>query len=305
MGDKILIVGAGATGGYFGARLAQAGRDVTFLVRPARAEQLRAHGLRVASPHGDFSIAPTLASPAELGPFDVVLLGVKAFALEAAMEDFSAAVGPETMIVPMLNGMRHIDALVARFGSAPVLGGVCLVATEIDADGRIVQMTPMQQLIHGERAGGISPRVEALHALLQGAGFEATLSPDIMQAMWEKWAMLASIGAVNCLMRAPIGPIASVPGGPEFARALFAEACEIAAASGHPVGEDYVARQTAALTAKGSPLNTSMYRDLLKGFPVEVEHILGDLVARAAAFGVATPLLHAATVNLRVYQASR
>ena len=139
MAMRILIVGAGAVGGYFGGRLAQAGRDVTFLVRPARAKQLRQDGLRIISPHGDAVLTPKLSSATEIDtPYDLVFFSVKAYALEAAMNDFAAAVGPETMILPVLNGMRHVDLLTKRFGEHPVIGGVCLVATEIDGEGRIV-----------------------------------------------------------------------------------------------------------------------------------------------------------------------
>ena len=144
---KILIVGAGAVGGYFGGRLAQAGRDVTFLVRPARAKQLSQDGLRIISPHGDVVITPKLVSADEIDtPYDVVLLSVKAYALEAAMNDFAAAVGPETMIFPVLNGLRHVELLAKRFGEHAVIGGVCLVAAEIDGEGRIVQLADFQRL---------------------------------------------------------------------------------------------------------------------------------------------------------------
>src|SRR5580692_4017998 len=199
---RILIVGAGAVGGYFGARLAEAGRDVTFLVRASRAEQLLRDGLSIISPHGDVLLTPKLIGAGEIdGPYDLVLLSVKAYALEAAIDDFAPAVGPETMILPVLNGMRHIDVLTQRFGEAAVLGGVCLVATEIDNGGRIVQLAEIQQLVYGERDGEVTPRLQALDATLQGAGFDAQLSTEITQRMWEKWLMLASLGAVTCLMR--------------------------------------------------------------------------------------------------------
>ncbi len=183
---RILIVGAGAVGGYFGGRLAQAGRDVTFLVRPSRAKQLRQDGVRIISPHGDVVITPKLVSADKIDtPYDLVLLSVKAYALEAAMNDFAAAVGPETMIFPVLNGLRHVELLAKRFGEHPVIGGVCLVAAEIDNEGRIVQLADFQQLVYGERNGETTSRLQTLDASLRGAGFDARLSTDIMQAMWE------------------------------------------------------------------------------------------------------------------------
>jgi 2-dehydropantoate 2-reductase len=304
MAMRILIVGAGAVGGYFGGRLAQTGRDVTFLVRPSRAKQLRQDGLRIISTHGDAVLTPKLVTTQELDtPYDVVFLSVKAYALEAAMNDFAAAVGPETMIFPVLNGMRHIDLLTKRFGEHAVIGGVCLVASEIDDDGRIVQLADFQRLIYGERNGETTPRLQALHTTLQGGGFDARLSTDIMQAMWEKWVQLASLGAITCLMRGTIGQIVAALGGADLSLKVVEESAAVAAACGHKPSEALLARHAAAMTEPGSPLTSSMYRDLRKGAPVEADHILGDLIERGDARGVATPLLQAAFVNLRVYQA--
>jgi 2-dehydropantoate 2-reductase len=304
MSMRILIVGAGAVGGYFGGRLAQAGRDVTFLVRPARAKQLRQDGLRIISPHGDAVLTPKLVSAGEIDtPYDLVFLSVKAYALETTMNDFAAAVGPETMILPVLNGMRHVDLLTKGFGEHPVIGGVCLVAAEIDDKGRIVQLADMQQLLYGEKNGETTHRLQKLDATLQGAGFDAHLSNDIMQAMWEKWVQLASLGAVTCLMRGTIGEVVAASGGAELSLKVVDESAAVATVCGHKPSETILSRHAAAMTAPGSPLTSSMYRDLRKGAPVEVDHILGDLIERGSAHGVAVPLLKAAFVNLRVYQA--
>jgi len=287
---RTLIVGAGAVGGYFGGRLAQAGRDVTFLVRPSRAKQLGRDGLRIISPHGDVVLTPKLVSAEEIDtPYDLVFLSVKAYALEAAMNDFAGAVGPETMILPVLNGMCHVDLLTKRFGEHPVVGGVCLVAN-------------FQQLVYGERNGETTPRLQTLDATLQGAGFDARLSTDIMQAMWEKWVQLASLGAITCLMRGTIGEIVAAPGGAELSTDVLNESAAVATACDHKPSEDFLSRNAAAMTAPGSSLTSSMYRDLRKGAPVEADHILGDFIERGSAHGVATPLLKAALVNLRVYQ---
>jgi 2-dehydropantoate 2-reductase len=300
---RFLIVGAGAVGGYFGGRLAETGRDVTFLVRSSRAKQLRQDGLRIISPHGDAVLTPKLITAEEIDtPYDLVFLSVKAYALEAAMNDFAAAVGPETMIFPVLNGMRHVDLLTKRFGEHAVIGGVCLVATEMDDEGRIVQLANFQQLVYGERNGETTPRLQTLHATLQGAGFEARLSTDITRAMWEKWVQLASLGAITCLMRGTIGEIVAAPGGADLSLKVLDESAAVATACGYKPSEKVLARHAAAMTEPGSQLTSSMYRDLRKGAPVEADHILGDLIERGDAHGVATPLLQAAFVNLRVYQ---
>jgi 2-dehydropantoate 2-reductase len=300
---RILIVGAGAVGGYFGGRLAQAGRDVTFLVRSSRAKQLHQNGLRIISPHGDAVLTPKLVSADQIdASYDLVFLSVKAYALEAAMHDFAAAVSTETIIFPVLNGMRHVDLLAKRFGEHAVIGGVCLVATEIDEAGRIVQLADFQQLIYGERNGETTPRLQTLDATLQGAGFDARLSTDIMQEMWEKWVQLASLGAITCLMRGAIGEIVAVPGGAELSLKMLEESAAVATACGHNPSESVLSRHARAMTAPGSALTSSMYRDLRKGAPVEVDHILGDFIERGAAHRVAAPFLGAAFVNLRVYQ---
>ena len=300
---RILIVGAGATGGYFGARLAEAGRDVTFLVRPARAAQLRRDGLVVASPHGDLKLDPqVLETGAASAAFDLVLVALKAYALDRALDDIAAVVGPETMLMPFLNGMRHLDTLAARFGSEAVLGGVCLVATTLKPDGSIAQLAPFQELVYGERDEPASARLAAVDAALQGAGFKTRASATIMQEMWNKWMLLSAGGALTCLLRGAAGEIEAVPGGAAVAHRLVDEVMSVAAAAGYPPSDATNDRVRSTLTAKGSPFATSMYRDLTAGLPVEAEQILGDLVARAQGFGLATPLLDAAVVQLRIYQ---
>jgi 2-dehydropantoate 2-reductase len=300
---RILVVGAGGTGGYFGARLAQAGRDVTFLVRPGRAAQLRADGLRLVSPHGDATLTPNLVLAGEIGaPFDVVVLTVKAYGLAGALADMAPAVGPDSVIVPTLNGMAHIDQLSARFGATPVLGGVCQVATMLDEQGRIVQLADFQALTYGELDGSESARVAALHEVVQGAGFAARASSVIMLEMWEKWVMLATLGGITCLLRGTVGEIEAAPGGADLARQLLAEVAAVATASGYPPRTEPLERARAMVTAAGSPMASSMYRDLQRGNPVEVEHILGDLLARARHLGVATPLLAIAYAHVSIYQ---
>ncbi|ONG55968.1 2-dehydropantoate 2-reductase [Pseudoroseomonas deserti] len=303
---RILIVGAGATGGYFGGRLAAAGRDVSFLVRPGRAAQLRAGGLQILSPsHGDLTLQPQIVETGDLaGPYDAVLLSVKAYALEGAMTDLAPAVGPETVLVPILNGMRHLETLTERYGTA-VLGGVCKVATELDAEGRIRQLAALQELSYGEQDGRLSPRVERLDAALQGAGFAARASTTILQDMWDKWVMLATLGGITCLMRGPVGAVNSVPGGGAFAASLLQEIASVAAASGHPPATALMQRLAAGFTDPASTQTSSMYRDLAKGQPIEGAQIIGDLLARARGFGLETPLLATVDVHLGVYGATR
>jgi 2-dehydropantoate 2-reductase len=303
---RILVIGAGAVGGYFGGRLAQAGKDVTFLVRPHRAETLRTHGLRITSPHGDAVVHPKLVAADRLSEtYDVVILSVKAYSLEAAMNDCSPAVGPATMILPLLNGMRHLDTLADRFAANSVLGGLCLIVADVTADGRIVQHTEVHRLAFGERGGGITPRIEILDREMQGAPLEARASANIMQEMWEKWVMLASLGGATCLLRGSIGEIEAVPGGGDMARAILDECANIARASGYAPQQAFLERTAKLLTTPGSGLTSSMYRDMSKNARVEVEQILGDLIGRGQKHGLATPFLNAACAQLRIYEARR
>jgi 2-dehydropantoate 2-reductase len=300
---RILVAGAGAMGGYFGGRLALAGRDVTFLVRPERAARLRTDGLRIVGPQGDVALAPQLVLSSEINlPYDVVLLAVKSFGLPSALDDLAVAVGSETMIVPVLNGMRHIDLLVERFGEKPVLGGMCFISATLDERGRVVLLTPTHDLTYGERSGVASERVAALDALMQCPGITGHASTRILAAMWDKWIALATLGGITCLMRGTIGDVASAPGGAEFGLAFVAECAAIAGACGHPVDEAFYARWRANMTRVDSLQASSMYRDLQQGNDVEVDPILGDLLERARNAGVATPLLAAAFTHLKVYQ---
>jgi 2-dehydropantoate 2-reductase len=300
---RILVVGAGSTGGYFGGRLAQAGRDVTFLVRPARAELLKANGLQIKSPHGDVTLTPQLVIAGKIaGPFDAVLLGVKAFSLEQALDDFAPAVGPETMILPMLNGMKHADILTARFGEKAVLGCVCKVAAVIDDEGRIVQLAEFQDLVYGEMNGTPSLRTDQLDAVMQGAIFNATLSRSIEREMWEKWILLASMGGITCLLRGNVGEIVAAPGGLDFVQRFLDEVVSVVRAVGQPPSDAFLTRAVELLTARGSIQTSSMYRDLQKGGPIEADQIIGDLLARGQRACVATPLLAAAYTHLSIYQ---
>ncbi len=307
---RILVIGAGAVGGYFGARLAAAGRDVTFLVRGARAEQLRRNGLQVISPQGDVTVpAPQLLLAQDLTAkpqtFDLILLSTKAYSLEAAMEDFAPAVGAETAILPLLNGIAHLDKLVARFGEAHVLGGSTRIVADIDAEGRVHSMEALHDLNFGERDATVTPRIEAIDALLNNAGFEAKLQADIVAFMWQKWVFLAALGAITCLIRGSIGQVVAAPGGAETAQGILNETSTVAAANGYPTPGPFLEHTTARLLKAGSPLTASMYRDMKRGAAVEADHILGDMIARGKAKGVETPLLKAAYAMLSVYSAAR
>jgi len=303
---RILVVGAGAVGGYFGGRLLEAGRDVTFLVRARRAAELARRGLVIRSPVGDFHRpSPPIVSAEDLsGPFDLVLLSCKAFDLDGAMASFGKAVGPGTAILPLLNGMRHLDTLAGRFGPKSLLGGQCVISARLGDDGAIVHFNDMHALTFGELDGSRSKRIEMVAAELVGvAGFEARLSEEIRLEMWEKWVFIASAAGIGCLMRASVADYVAA-GASDLAVALLAECANIAAAQGYPPREAALARARTALTAAGSPLKASMLRDIEGGKPVEGEQILGDLLRRAAK-PEDRSLLRIAALHVRAYEAGQ
>src|ERR1700692_3740022 len=204
---RILVVGAGAIGGYCGGRLLTAGRDVTFLVRPRRATELASAGLVIKSPNGDVTLKhpPAVQADKLTAKFDVVLLSCKAFDLEDAIKSFAPAVGPQTAIIPMLNGMRHLDILDAKFGRERVLGGLCAIVVTLNDRREVVQLQPQQSLNFGERDGGLSDRVRAIAEVMTSGNFGSVASEHIVQEMWEKWVFLATLAASARLMRAAAG----------------------------------------------------------------------------------------------------
>ncbi|HEU4627143.1 MAG TPA: 2-dehydropantoate 2-reductase [Steroidobacteraceae bacterium] len=301
---KILIVGAGAIGGYFGGRLLEAGRDVTFLVRPRRAEQLRASGLRVRSPKGDLHIPspPTVLAEQLSRPFDLILLSCKAYDLESAIESFTPAVGPNSAILPLLNGMRHLDVLEGRFGADAVLGGHCLISTALDAEGHIQHLNDTHVLTFGERSGARTARVSAIYAELAAGRFDTVLSDAILAEMWEKWIFIATLAGMSCLMRASLGDIVTAGGG-DLSLALRDECVEIAKAAGFAPRDTAVQRITAAITHAGSTLSASMLRDIERGARTEGEHILGDLLRRAPSNTRPLSMLRLAYIHVKAYEA--
>ncbi|HEU5332320.1 MAG TPA: ketopantoate reductase family protein [Actinocrinis sp.] len=300
---RILVVGAGATGGYFGAQVALAGRDVTFLVRPKRADLLRERGLRIVGLGREQILQPRLVTAPELAqPYDLILFSVKATGLDHALEDVAPAVGPSSVIVPFLNGMAHMDALNRRFGAERVFGGVVMLATTVNAEGDIVRFTPLSSMAVGEQDGSATDRLAAVVATMSGAGFEVSASSDILAAMWHKWAFISTVGAMTTLGRGTVGEITAVPGGAQLGPAVLAEAAAVSGAAGFPLPRTTLDSTAATVTKQGSDFCSSMSRDAMNGLPTEVEHILGDFTARARALGVATPLLDLATLQLRVHE---
>ena len=303
---RILVLGAGGIGGYFGARIHAAGGDVTFLVRPARAAQLRENALKISSPLGDLQIAPKVLTKDTLNEaFDVIILSCKAYDLASAMDAIAPAVGDGSVILPLLNGVRHIDALVERFGAAHVLGGVAVISVMLASDGEIRHLNKIHRLVTGSLSAPPSPWLHALLPLLSASGFEFVLSDNVEQAMWDKIVFLSTLAGATCLMRASIGDILTTVGGESFITGLLTECALTAAASGHAVSDTQLETYRKQLTEAGSGLMASMLRDVERGAETEAEHILGDLIGRAQTKNIATPLLRIAYSHLQAYAKRR
>ncbi len=300
---RILILGAGGIGGYFGARLIEAGSDVSFLLRPARAALLAERGLRVFGARGDFS--RTVRAITEVDAhYDLVIVSCKAYDLDAAIASIRPAVGVSTRVLPLLNGLRHLDALDAAFGAERVLGGLCHISVTLEDDGAIRQFGALERLTFGSRDPG-QPVPAAIGAALRALGPHVIESGDVIGAMWDKFAFIATLAGITCLMRGAIGGIVATAEGAALVRRLHSECAEVAARSGHALPAAAIEAALGILTAAGSPLKASMLRDLERGARTECEHIAGDLRARATGFAIDTPLLAAALAHLRVYEAAR
>lgn len=303
---KILVVGAGAIGGYFGGRLAEAGEDVTFLVRPRRAAELAASGLIIRSRFGDVAIPkPSTVLADQLREnFDLILLSTKAYDLEDAIASFAPAVGANTAILPLLNGIHHLDVLDQKFGAAHVLGGQCLIAVTLNEKHEIAHLNDTHDLSFGERGGSRSPRVQAIETAFAKTRFKSRLSEAIVQEMWAKWVFIATGAGITCLMRAAVGDIVTA-GGADLATTLLQECAAIATKEGFPPNDSSIQRSRTMLTQPGSSLSASMMRDIERGAPTEADHVLGDLLRRGDEHGVETKLLRIAYVHLKAYEARR
>ncbi len=301
---RTLIVGAGGVGGYFGGRLLEAQRDVAFLVRARRAEQLAKTGLVIRSPHGNVAIpAPPTVQAANLSQhFDLILLSCKAYDLDSAIDSFAPAVGPQTAILPLLNGMRHIDVLEAKFGGDAVLGGHCLISAALDAEGRIVHLNDTHTLTFGERSGERSARAKDILAELTSARFNTALSDSIVGEMWEKWVFIATLAGMTCLMRASLGDIIAA-GGVDLSLTLLNECVAIAQDAGYTPRDAAIQRIHSTVTNVSSTLAASMLRDIERGAQTEVEQILGDLLRRQTRAGNERSLLRLAYTHIKAYEA--
>jgi 2-dehydropantoate 2-reductase len=300
---KILILGAGAIGGYVGGRLHQTGADVTFLVRPARRAAIERDGLVIKSTKGDITQkVKTVLSAREGGPYDLVLLTPKAYDLDSAIEAIAPAVGANTTIVPLLNGMRHIDVLSAKFGDADAGEAAHHLGVAMGPDGTIHHTSPFAAVSFGERDGKAPrPALVEFDAAIKKSGVDGGLHKNIVQDLWDKWIMLCSLAATCCLMRGTSGDILEAGDGQAIVLETVEECHKVAAAAGCDPGDKGMETVRSFLTRKKSMFAASMLHDLENGAMVEADHVVGDMIARAKKAGIATPSLRLAYAHLQVY----
>lgn len=300
---KILIVGAGAVGGYFGGRLLEKGEDVTFLVREGRKKQLEETGLVIESVHGNVTLTPKIILAGEKTEgFDVILLSTKAYHFEGAIGSIRQYVGEETVILPLLNGIAHLEKLIKEFGGEKVIGGLCFIESTLNAEGKVIQSSPIHDLVFGERTGELSERILKIADAFSGTKASFRVSKNINRDLWHKYLFISTMSGITTLMRAPIGPIREETNGRAVLLQLTKEIVEVMKHIDAPIAEDIVTKQMNQIDGLGYLMKTSMQRDMEKHLQVEADHLHGYLLEIARRNEISVPILAAIYGNLKVYE---
>ena len=297
---KILIVGAGGIGGFFGAKLQQAGADITYLLRKQRQQLISDKGLTIETPKGSFTIHPQTVLADQLEPvYDLIILACKAFDLDNSLKSIAKA-SSKGIILPFLNGFTHLEILDREFGKERVMGGVAHIAATISETGSVKQLTELGSLTIGPRTPEQVALCQELFSLCQKTDFDSFYKENIEQALWDKWVFLASLAGMTTICRGSIGEIAATPYGKELSKRMFVECCAIAVSQQYPISEKAQLTSQEILTKEGSPFTASMLRDLLAGKKNEYQHILGDLIGFASNGSIDCPLLKLAFTHMAV-----
>ncbi|WP_251519046.1 MULTISPECIES: 2-dehydropantoate 2-reductase [Staphylococcus] len=303
---RILVLGAGGIGGYFGGRLAESGQDVTFLVRPKRKATLEKRGLSIQSEKGDYHFTPQLITKKEqVDPFDVVIFSSKSYHLKHAIEDLKPFVHDQTVIIPVLNGIEHIEELQAEFGNEKVMGGYCVIETTLNANGEVVHSSDFDKLFFGELNNKDSERARQIEQAFSNTKAEFIHSTQINKGMWNKYLMITVLSSVTTLMHAPVGPIRDSNGGTDFVRSLYDEVASIMQQHGAPLSDNIVEKYMSAFDKLSYHFKTSMQRDMEKGHKIETDHLQGYLLELAQQYNIEAPLLSCVYQSHQVYKEMR
>jgi 2-dehydropantoate 2-reductase len=299
---KILIVGAGGIGGYFGAKLINAGADITFLLREKRHQLIQAQGLTIETPKGSFTVHPKSVKANQLEPiYDLIILAPKAFDLDDSLKSLAKA-SSYGVLLPFLNGLSHVETMDTLFGKARVMGGVAHIAAMITDTGAVKQLTDLNMLTVGPRTPEHEALAKEFIALCKQADFNSAYSENIEQVLWDKWVFLATLAGMTTLCRGSVGEIVSTPYGRELTLAMYEECCSIAKAAGHAIGEIPRSKAIEMLTKVGSPFTASMLRDLISGQKTEHDHILGQMIKKGEENHIGCQLLKMAYTQTAVSQ---
>jgi len=288
---RIAVVGAGGVGGGFGAALAKAGADVTFIARGAHLAAMKSQGLRVQGPRGETHLVPTQASddPAAIGTVDVVLFCVKLWDVESAGEQIKPLIGPGTAVIPLQNGIDAADRLIPILGSRAVMGGVAQISASITAPGVIQQVGTFMRMIFGELDGTRSQRAEDFLVLCLKAGFDATLSEQIVTDLWMKFILLAANAGMTALARQPIGRLRDDPDIRPIFLAAFQETINVGRAKGIALPADALEKILDFIGHAPPAMKASMALDLDRGNRLELPWLNGKVAELGRALGVPTP----------------
>ena len=303
---KVLIVGAGAIGGYFGGRLLEKGENVTFLVREKRKAILKKTGLKIESIHGNAELIPRLITIDEPGEtFDLVLISTKSYHLQQAIDDLKPFVSEDTTILPLLNGISHVDQLVEAFGEKAVIGGLCFIETTLDEDGTINQKSALHQLIFGELSGELTPRIQKLQSVFSGANADFEYSEKIHQEMWQKYLFITALSGITSLMASPIGPIMALESGRNTVASLLEEITTIMNKINAPIKDKIATDLFQKISGMGYDMKSSMQRDMEKALPLEADHLQGFLLNHAKEHNLPAPILETIYTKLALYEDTR
>ena len=303
---KILVLGAGGTGGYFGGRLHQGGADVTFLVREKRAQQIAAQGLIIESPRDKVTLQVKTVMAADVQPsYDIVILSCKAYDLDASIAAIAPAMGATTCVVPLLNGISHVDALDAAFGKARVMGGMCQIAATLTRDGVVKSMMDAHSIVWGARDAAHADLAQKLGEAFARTVVDGKVSDNIMLDMWEKVAFLSTLAGMTCLMRGAVGDILAAPDGRALMQRCLDSCVAVALKEGYTPRAAIIERYQKVVNSTGSALTASMLRDLENGGPIEADHIIGFMLGKAREHGIDDTMLTVAYAHLKAYEARR
>lgn len=289
---KILIMGTGGVGGYYGGLLAQQGNDVTFIARGAHLRAMQQEGLKVKSIYGDFTVSPANATddPANVGPVDLILFCVKTYHTDDAAQAIRPAVGPLTVVMSLQNGIDAAERIGNVIGMEHVIGGVTWLSAAVEAPGVIKQISQFRRIVFGELGGGTSERTKSIYEVLNQMGITVEISEDIQKVLWTKLVFITAVSSIGSLTRLPMGDFRSVPETRSLLSSLMQEVESLARAQGVDLDADVVQKWLEFVDNAAPTIKPSMQLDVEAGHRTELESMIGVVGRKGRELGVPTPI---------------